>query len=55
MMPNVQIEGLADHKTWTEPRKFKNTQAVKRTLIGQSLSNAGLGVAEIRVDCFLRK
>lgn len=27
--PNVQIEGLADHKTWPEPRKFKTLQAVK--------------------------
>jgi hypothetical protein len=29
--PNVQIEGLADYKTWPEPRKFKNPQAAKRT------------------------
>jgi len=23
-MPNVQIEGLADRKTWPKPRKFNN-------------------------------
>jgi hypothetical protein len=39
---NVQIEGLADYKTRPEPRKFK-TAGRERTIIGQSLSNAGLG------------
>ena len=39
---NVQIEGLADRETWPEPRKLKKPQAAKRTLIGQSRSNAEL-------------
>ena len=37
----MQIEGLADYKTWPKPRKLKNPQAVMRTPIGQSHSNAG--------------
>ena len=32
LTPNVQIEGLADYKTWPEPRKFKKPQAVKERL-----------------------
>jgi len=40
---NVQIEGLADYKTWPKPRKFKNPQTVKKPLIGQFRSNAELG------------
>lgn len=37
MEGNVQIEGLADYKTWTKLRKFKNSQAIKRALIGVPL------------------
>ena len=29
---NVQIEGLADHKTWPEPRKFNNRRPQRERL-----------------------